>query len=176
MKPHAPLRVRGRSFIALALIPDAPLQDWLAALDAQTSRAPGFFDGKPVLLDLAGVALNGPGLRALVMELRDRGIRVMGLENVMQAQLGDRAADLPPVLSGGRPGAEIDMTAAASHTPPAATPVPEATPNSLLLDRPVRSGQSVHFLGGDVTVLGSVASGAESVRRSQRVWLSWHST
>ena len=38
---------------------------------------------------------------------------------------------------------------------------PQAT--SLLLDSPVRSGQSVIFVEGDVTVLGSVGSGAEVV-------------
>jgi septum site-determining protein MinC len=36
-------------------------------------------------------------------------------------------------------------------------------PTSLLLDSPVRSGQSIFFPSGDVTVLGSVASGAEIV-------------
>ncbi len=36
-------------------------------------------------------------------------------------------------------------------------------PTSLLLDSPVRSGQSVVFTEGDVTVLGSVGSGAEIV-------------
>jgi septum site-determining protein MinC len=34
---------------------------------------------------------------------------------------------------------------------------------SLLLESPVRSGQSIFFPNGDVTVLGSVASGAEIV-------------
>jgi len=36
-------------------------------------------------------------------------------------------------------------------------------PTSLLLDSPVRSGQSIVFPDGDVTVLGSVSSGAEIV-------------
>ena len=36
-------------------------------------------------------------------------------------------------------------------------------PATLLIDRPVRSGQSVFFPAGDVTVIGSVASGAEIV-------------
>jgi septum site-determining protein MinC len=42
---------------------------------------------------------------------------------------------------------------------------PEAKPKpaSLLVDSPVRSGQSVVFAEGDVTVLGSVGSGAEIV-------------
>ncbi len=41
----------------------------------------------------------------------------------------------------------------------------EAKPkiNSLLLESPVRSGQSIIFTEGDVTVLGSVGSGAEIV-------------
>jgi septum site-determining protein MinC len=40
---------------------------------------------------------------------------------------------------------------------------PEAKPKptSLLLESPVRSGQSIIFADGDVTVLGSVSSGAE---------------
>ena len=33
--------------------------------------------------------------------------------------------------------------------------------NTLVIDQPVRSGQSVVFERGDITVLGSVASGAE---------------
>jgi septum site-determining protein MinC len=36
-----------------------------------------------------------------------------------------------------------------------------AEANTLVIDQPVRSGQSVIFERGDVTVLGSVASGAE---------------
>jgi septum site-determining protein MinC len=36
-------------------------------------------------------------------------------------------------------------------------------PGSLLIDSPVRSGQSIVFPAGDVTVLGSVASGAEII-------------
>src|SRR5208337_1139315 len=39
--------------------------------------------------------------------------------------------------------------------------VPAVT--SLLIDRPVRSGQSVIFEDGDVTIIGPVASGAEVI-------------
>ena len=61
---------------------------------------------------------------------------------------------MPPLLTGGR------------HYPLVQNEPkkPEAKPksNSLLLESPVRSGQSI-FSEGDVTVLGSVASGAEIV-------------
>ena len=36
-------------------------------------------------------------------------------------------------------------------------------PSSLLIESPIRSGQSIVFPNGDVTVLGSVSSGAEIV-------------
>ena len=36
-------------------------------------------------------------------------------------------------------------------------------PASLLIEDPVRSGQSVVFMEGDITVLGSVGSGAEII-------------
>ena len=52
-------------------------------------------------------------------------------------------------------------TPALDRTP--AAPPAQQGPASLLLDSPVRSGQSVVFRAGDVTVLGSVASGAEIV-------------
>jgi septum site-determining protein MinC len=36
-------------------------------------------------------------------------------------------------------------------------------PSSLLIESPIRSGQTIAFPNGDVTVLGSVSSGAEIV-------------
>ncbi|MER2267604.1 septum site-determining protein MinC, partial [Methylobacterium oxalidis] len=47
-----------------------------------------------------------------------------------------------------------------------APPAPEAPPapaRSLILDTPVRSGQAILHLEGDITVMGSVASGAEVI-------------
>jgi septum site-determining protein MinC len=46
---------------------------------------------------------------------------------------------------------------------PAAEPPQRQEPSSLLIETPIRSGQSVIFPYGDVTVLGSVSSGAEIV-------------
>ena len=42
-------------------------------------------------------------------------------------------------------------------------PAPRPEPTSLLVETPIRSGQSVNFPYGDVTVVGSVASGAEII-------------
>lgn len=158
------MRFRGRSFMAFVLTPAAPIKGWLAELDKWTRNSPDFFVGRPIILDLATVALDQSEIGELIEALGERGIRVMGLEGVDPEQLGPA---LPPLLKGGRPvaaGEAIgpspgDQTAAAE----AAQPPQRQEPSSLLLESPIRSGQSVIFPYGDVTVLGSVASGAEIV-------------
>ena len=45
----------------------------------------------------------------------------------------------------------------------AARPVSSTPVGSLLIDRPVRSGQTIIFEDGDITIIGSVASGAEVI-------------
>jgi septum site-determining protein MinC len=62
---------------------------------------------------------------------------------------------MPPLLTGGR---SCILTQNEPKKPEA-----KPKPMSLLLDSPVRSGQSVVFAEGDVTVVGSVGSGAEIV-------------
>jgi septum site-determining protein MinC len=154
------MRFRGRSYIAFVLSPEAPIFDWLADLDSWTRRSSGFFVGKPVVLDLSAVQLSKDAIAHLVAELQTRDVRIMGIEGVNAAEIGP---ELPPVLKGGRPAGALDPANAPQRTP---TPAPASTtqePSSLLLESPVRSGQSIIFPQGDVTVLGSVSSGAEII-------------
>jgi septum site-determining protein MinC len=148
-----------RSYIAFVLAPQAPLVEWLAHLDNWTRNSPGFFAGRPVVLDLSTVKLNPTGLRHLLDQLGERGIRVIGLEGADPSQLD---ASLPPLLTGGRPSERQAAPAAATEQPAPAPTEPEE-PSSLLIEEPVRSGQTIVFPGGDVTVLGSVASGSEII-------------
>ena len=148
------LRFRGRSYLAFVLAPEPPIVDWLAELEKSVRGSAGFFLGRPAVLDLASVELSNSAIAHLVSQLEALGIRLMGIEGVATDQLG---AGLPPVLKGGRSAA----LEAVESTPRKSTVTKE--PTSLLLDSPVRSGQSIFFPSGDVTVLGSVASGAEIV-------------
>jgi len=163
VRPPA-MRFRGRSFMAFVLTPAAPITGWLAELDKWTRNSPDFFVGRPIILDLATVALNQPEIGELIAALGERGIRVMGLEGVDPDQLGPT---LPPLLKGGRSVAAGEAIAPSPGDQPAAAeaaqPPQRQEPSSLLLESPIRSGQSVIFPYGDVTVLGSVASGAEIV-------------
>ena len=149
------VRLRGRSYVAFVFSPVVPIVEWLAEIDATLERSPGFFVGKPIVLDLAAVDLSGPAISHLVGSLSERSIRVLGIEGVEEDRLG---ANMPPLLTGGR-------ACVITRNEPAQKPEPEPKPKqtSLLLAEPVRSGQSIVFADGDVTVLGSVGSGAEIV-------------
>jgi septum site-determining protein MinC len=149
------VRLRGRSYVAFVFSPVVPIVDWLGEIDNTLARSPGYFVGKPIVLDLSAVDLSGPAIAHLLGSLGERNIRVLGIEGVDEERL---AANMPPLLTGGR-------SCVITRNEPAKKPEPEPKPkpNSLLLENPVRSGQSIVFLEGDVTVLGSVGSGAEIV-------------
>jgi len=146
------VRLRGRSYVAFVFSPVVPIVGWLEEIDATLARSPGFFVGRPVVLDLSGVDLSQTAVAHLISSLEARNIRVLGLEGLDASQFNP---GLPPVLTGGR-HCMLDQR---EPKKPEAKP----QPTSLLLDSPVRSGQSVVFTEGDVTVLGSVGSGAEIV-------------
>jgi len=151
------MRFLGRSYMAFVFTPELPIIEWLAQLDSWLARSPGFFGDRPVVLDLANVKLFKAGIAHLVDCLLERNIRVIGLEGADPSQLGP---ELPPVLSGRPTGTNEIVALPRPEQPPAAAP---KQPASLLIDRPVRSGQSIIFPEGDVSVLGSVGSGAEIV-------------
>lgn len=171
-----PIRLKGRSFLALALTPELPFEDWLARLDDLAARSAGFFLRRPVVLDVQDLDIDRTQLRELVGQLGARNVRIMGIEGARPSLL---AADLPPAMSDGRPASDFeapvadeagDGTDAADAVESAdlssttlAGPTPAKAAPSMIVTQPVRSGQSLFFPEGDVTVVGSVASGAEIV-------------
>ncbi|WAJ27292.1 septum site-determining protein MinC [Antarcticirhabdus aurantiaca] len=174
-----PIRLKGRSFLALVLSPEQPFDRWLDGLDDLARRSTGFFLGRPIVLDVENIEVGKAELKTLVDELSSRGVRIMGIEGALPSQL---APGMPPAMRGGRPAGDIAAPEAGEAAPaaapaeggapasdepvvaalPAALAQPRTVP-SLILEEPVRSGQTIIFPEGDVTVLGSVSSGAEIV-------------
>lgn len=162
-----PIRLKGRSFLALALTPELPFEDWLVRLDDLAARSAGFFLRRPVVLDVEGLDIDRSQLRDLVGQLGTRNVRIMGIEGARPSLLG---SDLPPAMADGRPASDIEAPVAeqedeADSADSAAPSEPLATKatSSVIITQPVRSGQSIIFPEGDVTIVGSVASGAEVV-------------
>jgi len=158
IQPGQSTRFVCRSYMAVVLAPEPPLVDWVADIEQRIKGAGAFLVGSPVVLDLSAVKLSQSAIAHLVAELDHRGVRVMGLENTDPATAG---AGLPPLVRASRGAATAIDAVDTPKAEPKAEPRPK--PTTLLLDEPVRSGQSIFFPDGDVTVLGSVGSGAELV-------------
>ena len=149
-----PMRFVCRSYMAVVLTPEPPIVEWLAGIAERIKGAETFLAGAPVVLDLSAVQISKLAIVHLISELEQRGIRILGVENIDPANTG---ADLPPILQSSQ---------TASVRPDKVEPTVRDEPkksSTLLIDQPIRSGQSIIFPDGDLTVLGSVASGAELV-------------
>ena len=146
-------KFRGGSFHALVVRPESPIDAWLADVDVLLARSPGFFAGKSVVIDVSGLSLTKPTFLGLLDELSRRDIRILGVEGANPADVDGR---VPSLVRG-----------QADRPDPAGAPaVQSAAPapvSSLLIDAPVRSGQAIVHPDGDVTIVGSVSSGAEIV-------------
>ncbi|MCG5481613.1 MAG: septum site-determining protein MinC [Ensifer alkalisoli] len=167
------IRIKGRSFLALVLSPEPPLETWLTRLDDLASRSAGFFLGRPVVLDVADIEIDRGQLKKLIDELGKRNVRIMGIEGGRPSLF---EPGMPPAMRGGRPAPDVeiptteagaDAKMAGANEMASASPQAEQqaarTISSIVIREPVRSGQSVIFPEGDVTVVGSVASGAEII-------------
>jgi septum site-determining protein MinC len=158
--------LRGRNVLVLVVAPEFPVGDWFDALDGLMREAPAMLADRPVVVDLgATLAQGGPDAVGLVLDgLEARNLKLVGADGVERRSLPARWKRLGTRLQGrdlaldGLSPREVGDAKPAE----AAAPEPsEAEPTALLIDRQVRSGESIVFPGGDVTIVGSVSSGAE---------------
>lgn len=151
------LRFSGRSFLAFVIEPAEPVDEWLADLDKLARQSIGFFVNRPVVIDLSAVDADKVSARALVEAIKARGVRIIAVEGADPAWFDPALA---PIARGMESGRIVDFTeggAGKGDLPEEDAPLA----GSRLVEGPVRSGQSIFHAGGDLTVVGSVASGAE---------------
>jgi len=136
----------------------------MATLEAAVAAMPGgkrrFFDGDAAVLDLAAVAGSQADWPALLTLLRDYGLQPVGLCNADEALLASAsAAGLAPIAAGelARPSRKT------AEEKPAAKPPAPAKANTLIVDKPLRSGQRVYAQGGDLILTAMVSAGAEVI-------------
>jgi septum site-determining protein MinC len=164
------LRSAALTLIAVVL-KTSDLAQLAEALDERFGDAPGLIDQDPVAIDLSqlpgdAVEIDFPALIAL---LRRHKMVPVAVKGGSQAQLqAALAAGLSEAADGPAP-------AAAPRTEPAVAPevvltevihevqVPTPAAATLIIDRPLRSGQQVYARGGDLVLLDVVNFGAEVI-------------
>ncbi|RUW88203.1 septum site-determining protein MinC [Mesorhizobium sp. M7A.F.Ca.US.010.02.1.1] len=185
------IRFRARSFVAFTLTPEAPLDVWLEGLDHWIGNSPGYFAGRPVVLDLNTLKPDVAAIESLVGVLGHRGIRIYAIELDGHTAL---EPNLPPVLVGAKEAttdgllprearaegfdkaegkapeqlADAGSSAKVGDGKAGASKAGDSEPQvqasgTLMVKSPIRSGQAIVHPHGDVIVLGSVASGSEII-------------
>lgn len=138
-----------------------------ADLAARLADDPGFFDNDPVLIDLAAVRdaeepVDFAALSASLRALHTQPVAVRGGSPAqMQAALAAglvAAPEAPPV----RPAAPAPVREVIREVV-REVEVPVAGPTTVVLDKPLRSGQQVYARGGDLVVMAVVSFGAEVI-------------
>jgi septum site-determining protein MinC len=144
-------------------------------LDAMATGTAGLFEHDPVVLDFSPLRDGGDAIdmAALLALLRRHGM-------VPVAAKGGSAGQMAAALEQGLAEAPEGLVAPSTRAPvppepqPLVTltevvhevvrevPAPAAVP-TMVIDRPLRSGQQVYARGGDLVVLGVVNFGAEVI-------------
>jgi len=159
------------------ILKTADLDVLAEALDAQLADSPDFFEQEPVVIDLsqlqdeessgADAEIDFTALRGLLARHQTQPVAVRGGSNAQN--IAARAAGLSITA----------MPVAPTPTPTPRAPAPPSEPvneapqivrevqvpanGTLVIDRPLRSGQQVYARGGDVIVTAVVSFGAEVI-------------
>ena len=143
-----------------------------ADLAERVADAPGFFDNDPVLIDLAAVReAEAPiDFAAIVAELRSRSTLPVAVRGGSAAQMAAaRAAglaaapDAPPARAEAPAAAVQEVVREVIREVEVVREVPVAGPGTVVVDKPLRSGQQVYARGADLVVMAVVSFGAEVI-------------
>lgn len=147
-----------------------------AALDERFADSPGLFDDEPLVLDLSplrdGEAV--PDFGALLAHLERHRMRAVAVQGGSEAQMAAaREAGLPPATepetrAEPRPEPEQrevvrEVVREVEVIREVEVPVPATAATTMIVDKPLRSGQRVYARGGDLVVLSVVSFGAEVI-------------
>ncbi|UST54355.1 septum site-determining protein MinC [Comamonadaceae bacterium OTU4NAUVB1] len=165
------------------ILKTADLRLLAAALEEQLADSPDFFEQEPVVIDLSQLPEHLGGhppatidfrvLRDLLARYQTQPIALRGGSEAHNAAARAAGLSIAAMPVAPTPGARA-AAAAAPVPAPAPAPAPASEPvqivrevpvpgSTLVIDKPMRSGQQVYARGGDVIVLAVVNFGAEVI-------------
>ena len=153
------LKSANLSLVAVVL-KTADLASLSQAMDERFADAPGLFDNDPVAIDLSQLReLAEPiDFAALIELLRGHKMLPIAVKSGSAEQMEQAlAAGLSEAQAGAAPKETAPVEA------PAAVETLPAPRTSLIVDKPLRSGQRVYARGADLIVLAVVSHGAEVI-------------
>ena len=141
-------------------------------LAERVADAPGFFDFDPVLIDLAPVreAEEPIDFAAIAEQLRQQRTLPVAVRGGSPAQMeAARAAglaaapDAPPARTEAPAAPVQEVVREVIREVEVVREVPMPGPGTVVVDKPLRSGQQVYARGADLVVMAVVSFGAEVI-------------
>ncbi|OYT87565.1 MAG: septum site-determining protein MinC [Burkholderiales bacterium PBB6] len=168
--------LKSAALTVLALLLKTPdLQALADALDARYAATPGVFDHEPLCVDLAALRDDATPIdfHALVALLKRHGFNPMAVRGgsvdqhaaALAAGLAEAPEAAPVRVAPADPGVVLTDSVVVAEAPAEQAPEPAAAlpATTLIIDKPLRSGQQVYARGGDLIVLAVVSFGAEVI-------------
>ena len=165
-RTHLDLKSAQLSAVALVL-KTVDVSCVAAELAARCADDPEFFDNDPVLIDLSAVQAEEQPLdfAALVQVLRSHRTQPVAVRGGSPAQMAAAyaagliaAPDVPAPRSQPR-----EVVREVVREVPVEVPMHAPAPGSVVVDKPLRSGQQVYARGSDLVVMAMVSFGAEVI-------------
>lgn len=159
------------------ILKTADLDVLAEALDAQLADSPDFFEQEPVVIDLSllqeqaaegctdAPEIDFAALRSLLARHQTQPIAVRGgspEQHAAAREAGLSVAAMPSAPAPRSPAPPAEAPAA-SEAPQIVRELPVPANGTLLIDKPLRSGQQIYARGGDVVVTAIVSFGAEVI-------------
>jgi septum site-determining protein MinC len=144
------------SILMILRLFDCDNQRIVAQFADRVAKAPNFFQHAPVVIDLHAVQDDNIDLPYLIDLLRTHGLIPVAVRGGSESQNNlalNMALGLLPETKSERPRRSPDPEMVATPSP---TPSP-----TKIITQPIRSGQQVVALQGDLVVLAAVSHGAE---------------
>ena len=140
------------------------------ALDAQLADSPDFFEQEPVVIDLSQLQedqseadIDFAALRELLARHQTQPVAVRGGSNAQNIAARAAGLSITAMPSAPAPRAPAPPAEPPSEAPQIVREVPVPANGTLVIDKPLRSGQQVYARGGDVIVTAVVSFGAEVI-------------
>ena len=153
------------SMVSVMRLHEADTEKVAHGLAEKIRQAPGFFANAPVIIDLQSLepTTHAVDLGALAQTLRDHGFIPIGVRNATAEQRNAARSAGLSVLGASRGRQDHRPAEASSQTTSRHEPRPAASGDrhTVLIDRPVRSGQQVYAKGGDLILVALASPGSE---------------
>lgn len=153
---QSPVELKGSSFTLSVIHLHHSEPDVIRnALAEKVKQAPAFLQNAPVVLNVATLEPTADWLE-LQRAVSDAGLRVVGISGYRddEQKRAIQLAGLPLLTEGKSPKA--------AKAAPAPAPV-QPTAKTMIVDKPIRTGQQIYARDSDLIVISHVSAGAELI-------------